>query len=53
MLKNYDGMLKIDGEVGNKKMYDPRAWGKLAEAGMASRIVEAAQQLGSAGKSQG
>ena len=53
MLKNYDGMLKIDGEVGNKKMYDPRAWGKLAEAGMAARIVEAAQQLGSAGKSQG
>jgi fructose-bisphosphate aldolase class II len=47
--KNYDGVLKIDGEVGNKKTYDPRAWGKLAEAGMAARIVEAAQQLGSAG----
>lgn len=51
MLKNYDGVLKIDGEVGNKKMYDPRAYGKLAETGMAARIVEAAQQLGSAGKS--
>lgn len=49
MFKNYDGMLKIDGEVGNKKMYDPRAWGKAAEAGMAARVVEAAQQLGSAG----
>lgn len=49
MFKNYDGMLKIDGEVGNKKMYDPRAWGKVAEAGMAARVVEAAQQLGSAG----
>ena len=50
MYENYEGVLKIDGEVGNKKMYDPRAWGKAAEAGMATRIVEAAQQLGSAGK---
>ena len=49
MLKNYDGVLKVDGEIGNKKAYDPRAWGKLAEAGMAARIVEACQQLGSAG----
>ncbi|ADG75851.1 fructose-bisphosphate aldolase, class II [Cellulomonas flavigena DSM 20109] len=46
---NYDGVLKVDGEVGNKKAYDPRAWGKLAEAGMAQRIVEACQQLRSAG----
>ncbi len=53
MLANYDGVLKIDGEVGNKKHYDPRAWGKIGEAGMAARVVEAAQQLGSAGKSQG
>jgi fructose-bisphosphate aldolase class II len=50
VFKNYDGVLKIDGEVGNKKTYDPRAWGKAAEAGMAARIVEAAQELGSAGK---
>ena len=49
MFTNYDGVLKVDGEVGNKKAYDPRAWGKLAEAGMAQRIVEAAQQLRSAG----
>ena len=49
MFKNYDGVLKIDGEVGNKKAYDPRAWGKLAEAGMAARIAEACQQLRSAG----
>ncbi len=49
MMKNYDGVLKIDGEIGNKKMYDPRAWGKSAEAGMAKRIVEACQQLRSAG----
>ncbi len=50
MFENYEGVLKVDGEVGNKKMYDPRAWGKAAEAGMAARILEAAQQLGSAGQ---
>jgi fructose-bisphosphate aldolase class II len=49
MFKFYDGVLKIDGEVGNKKQYDPRSWGKSAEAGMAARIVEACQQLRSAG----
>ncbi|MBW3085478.1 Fructose-bisphosphate aldolase [Austwickia sp. TVS 96-490-7B] len=49
MLKNYDGVLKIDGEVGNKKMYDPRSWGKAAEEGMAKRIVEACENLRSAG----
>ncbi|MBD8061853.1 class II fructose-bisphosphate aldolase [Oceanitalea stevensii] len=49
MFRNYDGVLKIDGDVGNKKAYDPRAWGKAAEAGMAARIVEACQQLRSAG----
>jgi fructose-bisphosphate aldolase, class II len=53
ILKNYDGVLKVDGDVGNKKVYDPRAWGKAAEAGMAARVIEAAQQLGSAGKTQG
>jgi fructose-bisphosphate aldolase class II len=51
MLKNYDGVVKVDGEVGNKKFYDPRAWGKAAEAGMSERVIEAAQELGSAGKS--
>ena len=53
MLKNYTGVLKIDGEVGNKKQYDPRAWGKEAEAGMAARVVEACQNLRSAGTHQG
>jgi fructose-bisphosphate aldolase, class II len=48
---NYDGVLKVDGEVGNKKAYDPRAWGKLGEASMAARVAQAASQLGSAGKS--
>lgn len=51
IMKNYDGVLKIDGEVGNKKLYDPRAYGKLSETGMAARIAQAATQLGSAGKS--
>jgi fructose-bisphosphate aldolase class II len=50
MFTSYDGVLKIDGEVGNKKAYDPRAWGKMAEAGMASRIAEACRQLRSAGQ---
>jgi len=53
MFTNYDGVLKVDGEVGNKKAYDPRSWGKAAEAGMAARVVEGAQHLGSAGQSIG
>ena len=51
MLENYTGVLKIDGEVGNKKQYDPRAWGKEAEAAMAARVVEACENLRSAGTS--
>ncbi|WP_394552627.1 class II fructose-bisphosphate aldolase [Agromyces sp. MMS24-JH15] len=51
MLKNYDGVLKVDGGVGNKKLYDPRAWGKVAETAMAARVGEATRQLGSAGQS--
>ena len=51
MFANYDGVLKIDGEVGNKKIYDPRAWGKIGEAAMSTRVAQAATQLGSAGKS--
>jgi fructose-bisphosphate aldolase class II len=49
MFTNYDGVLKVDGEVGNKKAYDPRGWGKTAEAGMAKRVVEACEDLRSAG----
>jgi fructose-bisphosphate aldolase, class II len=49
MFKNYDGVLKIDQEVGNKKAYDPRAWSKLAENGMAARVVEACTDLRSTG----
>ena len=51
MFTNYDGVLKVDGEVGNKKAYDPRAWGKPAEAGMAKRVVEACEDLRSTGTS--
>jgi fructose-bisphosphate aldolase class II len=53
MFRNYDGVLKVDGEVGNKKQYDPRSYGKAAEAGMAARVVEACEDLRSAGTSLG
>jgi fructose-bisphosphate aldolase class II len=51
MFKNYDGVLKVDGEVGNKKTYDPRSYGKTAEAAMAARVVQACEDLRSAGTS--
>jgi fructose-bisphosphate aldolase class II len=51
MFTNYDGVLKIDGEVGNKKMYDPRSYLKKAEASMSERIVEACNDLHSTGRS--
>jgi fructose-bisphosphate aldolase, class II len=50
MFTSYDGVLKIDGDVGRKKDYDPRTWGKAAEASMADRVVVACQDLLSAGK---
>jgi fructose-bisphosphate aldolase, class II len=49
MFRNYDGVLKVDGEVGNKKLYDPRTYGKSAETGLAERVVVACQDLRSAG----
>ncbi len=49
MFKNYDGVLKVDGEVGNKKTYDPRSWGKAGEAGMGERVTHACEDLLSAG----
>ena len=51
VFKNYDGVLKVDGEVGNKKAYDPRAWGKAAEAGIAARVKLACDDLRSTGTS--
>ena len=50
MFKNYDGVLKIDGEVGNKKAYDPRAYLKKGEQSMADRVKEACEDLKSVGK---
>jgi len=53
MMKNYNGVLKVDGEVGEKKAYDPRTWGKAAEAGMAARVVRGCEDLRCAGTSIG
>ena len=53
MFENYDGVLKVDGEVGDKKQYDPRVWGAKAEEAMAARVVQACTELNSAGKSIG
>jgi fructose-bisphosphate aldolase class II len=50
MFKNYDGVLKVDGDVGSKKAYDPRSYGKAAEASMTRRVTEACQELLSAGQ---
>jgi fructose-bisphosphate aldolase class II len=53
MMKSYDGVLKVDGEVGDKKAYDPRSYMKKGEIGMAARVIEAAEQLLSAGRTIG
>ena len=53
MFSNYDGVLKIDGEVGNKKVYDPRTYLKAAEIGMAERVTQACADLRSTGTSMG
>jgi len=53
MMKNYDKVLKVDGEVGSKSAYDPRAWLKAGRANMAARVVQACEDLKSAGKTMG
>jgi fructose-bisphosphate aldolase class II len=53
MFTNYSGVLKVDGEVGDKKVYDPRSYGKAAEAGMAARVVTACENLRSSGSTLG
>jgi fructose-bisphosphate aldolase class II len=53
MFTNYDGVLKVDGEVGSKKAYDPRSYLKAAEQSMSERVVVAAEQLKSTGKTLG
>jgi fructose-bisphosphate aldolase, class II len=49
MFTNYDGVLKVDGDVGSKKAYDPRSYGKAGEQGMAQRVTHACEDLLSAG----
>lgn len=53
MFANYDGVLKVDGEVGVKKVYDPRSYLKKAEASMSERVVQACTDLHCAGRSLG
>ena len=51
MFTNYDGVLRVDGDVGRKSAYDPRAWGRKAETALAKRIAEASELFGAAGRS--
>jgi fructose-bisphosphate aldolase class II len=50
MFKSYDGVLKVDGELGSKKVYDPRAYLAVAETAMAERVKQAARDLRASGK---
>ncbi|MDZ4687538.1 MAG: class II fructose-bisphosphate aldolase [Planctomycetaceae bacterium] len=50
ILRNYDGVLMVDGEIGDKKAYDPRSYLKKAEEGMAKRMGVACDDLCSSGK---
>lgn len=49
IFEHYKGVLKVDGEVGVKEEYDPRSYGKLAEASMAVRVSKACDDLRSTG----
>jgi fructose-bisphosphate aldolase class II len=51
VLKHYDGVLRVDGELGDKSAFDPRAWGARAEEAMAARVVAECKRLDSAGRS--
>ena len=51
MLDHWQGVLKVDGGIGDKRSFDPRAWGSAGEAAMAERVRQACEQLGSAGRS--
>ncbi|BCU79304.1 class II fructose-bisphosphate aldolase [Luteolibacter sp. LG18] len=48
--QNLEGVLKIDGEVGDKKQYDPRTYLKKAEVALADRLKQACDDLLSTGK---
>ena len=51
VLTHYSGVLKVDGGVGDKDHYDPRSWGRAAEAAMAHAVAEECALVGSAGRS--
>lgn len=51
VLDHWRGVLKVDGGIGDKRSFDPRAWGSAGEAAMAQRVRHACEQLGSAGRS--
>ncbi len=53
VFKNYDGVLRIEGDMGNKKVYDPRSYLKQGRARMAERVEQACRDLKSDGKSMG
>jgi fructose-bisphosphate aldolase class II len=53
MFKNYDGVLKVDGEVGVKKLYDPRGYLKKGELGIKERVIQAVKDLRGEGKTLG
>jgi fructose-bisphosphate aldolase class II len=53
VLTHYDGVLRVDGAIGDKNAYDPRAWGARAEEAMAARVAGECRRLGSAGRSLG
>ena len=50
VMKNYDGVLRIEGEMGNKKVYDPRAYLKKSIDSMKDRVIRAIRELRSEGK---
>src|SRR4051794_14809608 len=51
VLDHWEGVLRVDGRMGDKHSFDPRAWGRAGEAAMAERVRQACEQLGSAGRS--
>jgi fructose-bisphosphate aldolase class II len=51
VLDHWEGVLRVDGGIADKRSFDPRAWGRAGEAAMAERVRQACEQLGSAGRS--
>jgi fructose-bisphosphate aldolase class II len=51
MIANREGVLADEPALGDKRAYDPRAWGAEAESAMAQRVAQACEELGSAGRS--